>query len=213
MFFFQNLLDFFFFYVIIGAYIDSTIIFESCDSVSPSIETLIEDVKNAKPLSFDVIYELYKPLIESTAKSYALSSFDMDDVKQEAMIALYNAALAYDPSKNVTFGAYAKVCIRNRITSYLRCSQENALVSSIEETEQDPNEPDFETPEEIVISKESLCNLNRRIDEALTDFEKSVFALYIGNTPYAAMANALGKPTKSIDNAIHRIKAKLRKLL
>lgn len=195
------------------AYIESTIIFESCDSVSPDIETLIENVKNAKPLSFDVIYELYTPLIESITKSYALSPFDMDDIKQEAMIALYNAAIAYDPSKNVTFGAYAKVCIRNRITSYLRCFQENVLVHSIEETERDIDEPDLDTPEQIVISKESLCNLNRRIDEALTDFEKSVFALYVGNTSYASMADALGKPKKSIDNAIHRIKAKLRKLL
>ncbi len=181
--------------------------------MSSNIETLIENVKNAKPLSFDVIYELYKPLIESIAKSYALPPFDMDDIKQEAMIALYNAAIAYDPSKNVTFGAYAKVCIRNRITSYLRCFQENALVQSIEEIERDIDEPDFDTPEQIVISKESLCSLNRRIDAALTDFEKSVFTLYVGNTPYADMANTLGKPKKSIDNAIHRIKAKLRKLL
>ena len=74
-------------------------------------------------------------------------------------------------------------------------------------------EPDFDTPEQLIISKESLCHLNRRIDEMLTDFEKSVFALYIGDMSYTDMANILDKPKKSIDNAIHRIKAKLRKLL
>lgn len=199
------------------AYINSIIIFESCDSVSSDIETLLENVKSGKPLSFDVIYGLYTPLIESTVQSYcgrhSVSAAEADDIRQEALIALYNAAIAYEPTKNVTFGAYAKVCIRNRITSYIRCFQEKDVSESLNERELEIGETDFETPEQIVISKESLCNLNRRIDETLTDFERSVFALYIGNMSYTDMANALGKPKKSIDNAIHRIKAKLRKLL
>ena len=181
------------------------------------IETLLENVKDGNPLSFNAIYSLYTPLIESTAQSYckryAISESESDDIKQEALIALYNAAIAYEADKNVTFGAYAKVCIRNRITSYIRCFHENDLSASLEERESETEEPDFDTPEQLIISKESLCNLNRRIDEALTDFEKSVFALYIGNMSYTDMAKTLSKPKKSIDNAIHRIKAKLRKLL
>ncbi len=184
--------------------------------MSPDIETLIENVKSGKPLSFDAIYGLYTPLIESTVQSYCrvpISACEADDIRQEALIALYNAAIAYEPSKNTTFGAYAKVCIRNRIASYIRCFQENDRSESLDEKEREIDGPNFETPEQIVISKESLCNLNRRIDETLTGFEKSVFALYIGNMSYAEMAKALSKPKKSIDNAIHRIKAKLRKLL
>ncbi|MBQ8496111.1 MAG: sigma-70 family RNA polymerase sigma factor [Clostridia bacterium] len=184
--------------------------------MNSDIETLLENVKNGEPLSFDVIYRLYTPLIESTVqsccRSLSATTAEADDIRQEAAIALYNAVIAYNPAKNVTFGAYAKVCIRNRITSYIRCFQENELPEvPFGETEFD--EPDPETPEQVVISKESLCNLNRRIDETLTDFEKSVFVLYIGNMSYNDMAKALGKPKKSIDNAIHRIKAKLRKLL
>lgn len=200
-----------------GKNYDSTIIFESCDPVSSEIETLLENVKNGKPLSFESIYQLYIPLIESTAhsfcKRFSLADAEADDLKQEAAIALYNAVLAYEPTKNVTFGMYAKVCIRNRIISYIRCFHENHAPESLDDLENNFEEISFDTPEQLIINKESLCNLNRRIDGTLTDFEKSVFELYVGNMSYSDMARTLSKPIKSIDNAIHRIKAKLRKLL
>ena len=199
------------------AYLNSVNIFESCDPVHSELDILLENVRSGKPLSFEAIYSLYIPLIESLTQShckrYGISESDVDDVRQEALIALYNAALTYEVGCGVTFGAYAKVCIRNKIISYIRCFLENGAPVSLEERENDWDEPDFDTPEQLVISKESLCHLNRRIDEALTDFEKSVFALYIGDMSYSDMANNLAKPIKSIDNAIHRIKAKLRKLL
>ena len=181
------------------------------------LDILLENVRSGKPLSFEAIYSLYVPLIDSMTKSYckkySVFEAETDDVRQEALIALYNAALTYEAGKNVTFGAYAKVCIRNKILSYIRCFLENDIPVSLDEMENDWDKPDFDTPEQLIISKESLCHLNRRIDEALTDFEKSVFTLYIGDMSYSDMANALAKPIKSIDNAIHRIKAKLRKLI
>ena len=213
----QNYLDNFIFYGIIFSYLNSVNIFESCDPVHSELDILLENVKSGKPFSFNAIYSLYTPLIESQAQKYgkqfSVSEAELDDIKQEALIALYHAALTYTPNEEVTFGMYAKTCMRNKIISYIRCFLENNVPLSLEEIEIDFEEPDFETPEQIVISKESLCNLNRRIDETLTDFEKSVFALYIGDMSYADMAKKLDKPTKSIDNAIHRIKAKLRKLL
>ena len=181
------------------------------------LDILIENVRSGKPLSFEAIYSLYLPLIESMTRNYCqyyeVLASETEDVRQEALIALYNAALTYETGKGVTFGAYAKTCIRNKILSYIRCFLENDIPVSLEEREIDWEEPDFDTPEQLIISKESLCSLNRRIDEALTDFEKSVFALYLSDMSYADMAKKLDKPTKSIDNAIHRIKAKLRKLL
>jgi RNA polymerase sporulation-specific sigma factor len=156
---------------------------------------------------------LIESLTQKYGKQFSVSDVEFDDIKQEALIALYHAVLTYKPNEEVTFGVYAKICIRNKIISYIRCFLESDIPLSLEEMENDWDEPDFNTPEQIIISKESLCSLNRRIDEALTDFEKSVFALYIGDMSYADMAKKLDKTTKSIDNAIHRIKAKLRKLL
>ena len=205
------------FYGIIISYLNSVNIFESCDPVHSELDILLENVKNKKPFSFNEIYALYLPLIESLTQKYgrkfSVSEAELDDIKQEALIALYHAVLSYIPNGEVTFGVYAKVCMRNKIISYIRCFLENNVPVSLEEREDDSEEPDFDTPEQIVISKESLCNLNRRIDESLTEFEKSVFTLYTADLSYADIAKKLDKPTKSIDNAIHRIKAKLRKLL
>lgn len=213
----QNHLDISVFCGIMLSCLNSVNIFESCDSVDLELDLLLENVKKGKPFSFNAVYALYTPLIESLTKKYgkqfSVSDVEFDDIKQEALIALYHAALTYTPNEEVTFGMYAKICIRNKIISYIRCFLENDVPLSLEEREADWDEPDLDTPEQIVISKESLCNLNRRIDEALTDFEKSVFALYLGDMSYAGMAEKLDKPKKSIDNAIHRIKAKLRKLL
>jgi len=213
----QNYLDIFIFYGIIVSYLNSVNFFESCDPVHSKLDILLENVKSGKPFSFNAIYSLYTPLIESLTlkygKQFSVSEAELDDIKQEALIALYHAVLTYVPNEEVTFGMYAKICMRNKIISYIRCFLENDVPLSLEEIEIDFEEPYFETPEQIVISKESLCSLNRRIDETLTDFEKSVFALYIGDMSYADIAKKLEKPTKSIDNAIHRIKAKLRKLL
>lgn len=185
--------------------------------MSSDIEILLEEVKNGKPLSFDAMYRLYKPLIDGSVayycKHFSLAEPENDDLHQEAALALYNAALAYEPAKNISFGAYAKVCLRNRIISYIRRFHETNIPESLDDLEPDFMEPDPDTPEQLVISKESLCNLNRRIDDMLTDFEKSVFDLYVGNMSYDDMAKTLARPKKSIDNAIHRIKAKLRKLL
>ena len=199
------------------AYLNSVNIFESCDPVHSELDILLENVRSGKPLSFEAIYSLYTPLIDSMTKGccqrYGIPESDADDVRQEALIAFYNAALTYEADSGVTFGNYAKVCIRNKTLSYIRCFLENDIPASLEERENDWDEPDFDTPEELIISKESLCHLNRRINETLTDFERSVFALYIGDMSYSDMAKSLAKPIKSIDNAIHRIKAKLRKLL
>jgi len=213
----QNYLDIFIFYGIIVSYLNSVNFIESCDPVHSELDILLENVKNGKPFSFNAIHSLYTPLIESLSQKYgkqfSVSETESDDIKQEALIALYHAVLTYTPNEEVTFGMYAKICIRNKIISYIRCFLENDVPLSLDGEESYMEAPDLNTPEQIVISKESLCSLNRRIDEALTDFEKSVLALYLTDTSYTEIAKKLDKPTKSIDNAIQRIKAKLRKLL
>ena len=173
--------------------------------MNPNIVALLEDIKNGKSLSFDAIYQLYIPLIESTAKYYckrfSLSDSEMDDIRQEAAIALYNAAIAYEPEKNIPFGAFAKVCLRNRILSYIRYFHENQTSESLDDVDAEPDIPVSETPEQLMINKESLTELHHRIDEMLTDFEKSVFPFmlvacltWILPKPYLSQKNPLTTP-------------------
>ncbi|MGN1095676.1 MAG: sigma-70 family RNA polymerase sigma factor, partial [Eubacteriales bacterium] len=137
---------------------------------------------------------------------------ERDDLYQEASLALYKAALAYDNSKYVSFGLYAKICIQNRIISYIR-SNSKTIYSADSPYDFYCDEPDIATPEQLVISEESLDELNSKIKNALTDFECAVFRLYLEDLSYEDISRALSRPKKSVDNAIGRIKAKLRKLL
>ena len=186
------------------------------DYLNNDINLLLDDVKKGKPLSFDAIYSLYLPLIQSATqqimKSHSIPLSEQDDISQEASLALYKAALAFDTAIGVSFGHYAKICIQNRIKSYIRSNGSKTI------TEDVPYEfycdvPAGNTPEQIVISEESISDLNNRISSSLTDFECSVFRLYLEDLSYEDISCALSKPKKSVDNAITRIKAKLRKLL
>lgn len=180
------------------------------------INELLNDVKNGKPLSFDAVYSLYLPLIQSATlklmKAYDIGASEEDDIAQEAALALYKAALAFDTANGVSFGHYAKICIQNRIISYIRSNKSHG------ESSDAPYEfycdiPAGSTPEELIISAEAITELNEKISSSLTEFEASVFRLYLEDLSYEDISHAIGRPKKSVDNAISRIKAKLRKLL
>ena len=180
------------------------------------INVLLNDVKNGKPLSFDAVYFLYLPLIQSATtklmKAYGIGGSEEDDIMQEASLALYKAALAFDTAKGVSFGHYAKVCIQNRIISYIRS---NGNKGEAEDVPYDfyCDTPSGSTPEEIIISAESLEEINEKISSSLTKFEASVFRLYLEDLSYEDISRAISGTKKSVDNAISRIKTKLRKLL
>lgn len=170
-----------------------------------------------KEVSFNKIYESYRPLMESMAKkmmsAYALPPAEYDDLIQEAAIALFTSASAFDESKGITFGLYAKICIKNRLVSYVNSRYGKHLGSTDMSLDDIAGEESRDiTPEQTIIDKESVENLRYEIDKVLTPLESSVFWLYLVGTPYSDIASALSKSTKSVDNAIHRIKVKLRKL-
>jgi len=170
-----------------------------------------------KEISFENLYKAYLPLIESMAKkmisTYSLSPSELDDLMQEGTIALYTSAGAYDDSRKVTFGLYAKICIKNRLISYIK-SRHKSRDANYDVSLDDllNEESDAITPEQTVIDKESVESFKSKIDSLLSPFERSVFWLYISGISYSDIANALGKTVKSVDNAIRRIKVKLREI-
>lgn len=181
-------------------------------------EGLVNGAKDGKALSFDAVWESYQPLLHHVVfdvkQKFSLPESDRDDLMQEAAIALYNSACSFDDSKGVSFGLYAKICIKNRLISFIRREYNgNLRADSLDQVDSvNPVSSDF-TPEQLIISKEALAEWNEKISASLTDFERSVFWLYLGGMSYTDIAEALHKQKKSVDNAIVRIKNKLRKLL
>lgn len=64
-------------------------------------------------------------------------------------------------------------------------------------------------PEEIVIGRENADNLSKRIQKVLSPFENQVLDLYLQGMDYRKIAERIGKPAKSVDNALQRIRSKI----
>jgi len=172
------------------------------------MDRLLENARSGSQSAFSRIVQIYRPLIDSMLDRYS-SSTDRDDLRQEAMIALYSAVRTYDTAQHqVTFGLYAKICIRNRLISYRR---RNRPELSEEDYRYDALRADGADPADSVIEQEAYRSLMQVMDESLSDLEKRVLALYLQNQSYAAIAQALRVSEKTVDNAIYRVKAKLRK--
>ena len=180
------------------------------------MQKLLDDVKNGVPLSFDAVYALYTPLINSITEKYkikfSLSDDDLDEMRQEAAIALYDAALSYNSDRGVSFGLYAKICIKNRMTSLLFRHGKSIKTEYIENESEPTVVQEEMTPEEVIINRESFAEIKKQIEFSLTGLEKSVFDLYLAGASYEDISSALKISKKSADNAMQRIKAKLKKL-
>lgn len=146
-------------------------------------------------------------MLESECAKRA-DKMEMDELRQAALIALYNAACSYDGNRpGITFGLYAQICVRRRLDSELRKAH-IPQGQPIDEDEADPSA----SPEDELISRENYRKLIDSIDRVLTESERSAFLLYLSDKSYTEIARILGKSEKSVDGALRRAKSKLRKL-
>ena len=169
--------------------------------------SLITRARAGDEHAFTDLAEMYKPLIESMGRSYAekcdSALYNEDDFIQEANLGFYSAVRTYKDSEKVTFGLYAKVCVRNRLVSLLRASSKK------------PKKPKDAVVNENdllvgLLDRENTQQIEKRIESVLSGLEWSVFCLYIQKKSYADIARELGRTEKSVDNAIFRIKKKLK---
>ena len=118
----------------------------------------------------------------------------------------YSAVQTYKPSDKVTFGLYAKICVRNRLVSLLRSSSKKS--KNAEKTEE--KRKGYIDPVYSFFEEDVAQQMEKRIEELLSGFEYSVFRLYIQNKSYKEIAGILGRSVKTVDNALYRIKTKLK---
>ena len=172
--------------------------------------TLITLVRSGDEGAFADLTAQYKPLIESMAKmyygKYVGELYSEEDFMQEANMAFYSAVRTYEEGNDVTFGLYAKICIRNRLVSQLRTGKKRSKKNI--GTHKEYTEPSYR-----LLEKEDFKQFEQKIKDVLSEFEWLVFCLYIQKKSYAKIAEEVGKSEKSVDNAIYRIKKKLKELL
>lgn len=186
---------------------------------------LLLQAKAGDNQSLDKLLNEFKPMVTRVARSYFLNDRDQADLVQEGMIGLYKAFLNYDILSDTSFYSYAYTCVYRQIISAVRSSlnQKNAPLSTYlsleaqnEMLDDDDNEVELEfpsqelTPEQVYDLRERKKELYEKIKKELSEFELKVLKLYLQGKSYKDIANQLDKNEKSIDNAIVRIKNKLK---
>ena len=178
----------------------------------------------------EILYNKYLPLIQTTAKKmYKYCSnkgLEINDLIQEGMIALNHAIETFDDTKDTTFYTYAKTCIERRIISEVIATRRlkhkilNESVS-LDIANEKGEEVNIENllgdnsynPEQIIIDCEINKEFIEQIKAMLTDYEEQVFDLKINNFSYKEIAQILERSPKAVDNAIQRIRIKIREYL
>lgn len=175
---------------------------------------LVMSYKNGDQTAFQQLAARYFFVIRKNASDYYGMGLEADDLFQEGLLGLDNAAKRYDEDNNASFKTYASVCIRNRILSALRaCNTEKNKINkehySIDEAEFVCSSPETE-PENAVISNEALESLQAYLQSSLSKNESDVLELYIEGKTYEEIASKLGINKKACDNAMQRVRKKLR---
>jgi RNA polymerase sporulation-specific sigma factor len=170
----------------------------------------INRVKSGDDASFEQLLSKYNALIISMAKKYSdmcATSPQLDDFLQEAKMAFYNSVLSYDEKTGVTFGAYAKVCVRNRLVSCVRVNN-----SKKRQKRSDTKDSyDIENPQDTLIVRELEKKLFSLAKDRLSPYEKKIFGYYLAGERAKEISKKVTRSEKSVNNAIYRIKAKLKR--
>lgn len=165
--------------------------------------------------SHDAMRELitrHSRLVRICARPLFLAGGDNEDLVQEGMIGLLDAVRSFDPERGASFEAYAMLCIRRRMISAIRAAsaQKHApLNDSVPIEEYGTAEPD---PEAVMIHREDFRALMETLESALTPAEQAVLTLYLDGFSYREISKRIGKPPKSVDNAVQRIRRKAARL-
>ena len=171
----------------------------------------IADAKSGRAEAFESLLAAYSGLIVSMTKKYSdmciASSGQYDDFLQEAKMAFYSSVTTFKEDSGVTFGAYAKVCIRNRLVSCVRVqnSKKRQQRSEIDENY------GLDNPQDTLIMRELENKLFSLAKDCLSTYEKKIFSMYVQGERAKEISVKIGKSEKSVNNAIYRIKAKLKR--
>lgn len=163
--------------------------------------------------AFEVLAERYQRFIKGYVSSLAVPESEKDDLIQEGLIGLLRAVRTYD-GRTSQFSTYSSACVKNSIVSALRkYNRESDYIVTDAMAELVSEGESIDSPELSLIDRESTNLLLDKIFSALSPLEAEVFELYLAEVPYAVIAKRLNKNEKSIDNALQRIKAKLKRLV
>ncbi len=181
------------------------------------IAELVSRVRNGDEAAFSILLSKYSPLIENSLTKVLdreLYGVYADDLRQEATMVFYNSILTYDMEQyEVEFGLYAKICITNALISQRRLLIKRSGEKFSENAIDELLGNDAEDPSALIMEQESLRSLYSVIRSSLSELEYRIWRLYMSGMTAGEIGAAVGKSNKAVNNAIYRIRKKLRQTL
>ena len=196
-----------------------------------SDEKLLRQIQSGNDDAMECLLERYRDMVRKEARSFFLAGGDEEDLIQEGMIGLFKAVRDYDFGRDAGFSTFATLCISRQMYTAVQASGRkkhmplNTYISLSGETthtdEQKENVPlenvlqsgQLSDPEKMLIDRENVEYIEQMIQSRLSSFEKQVLDLYLTGMGYVEIAKVLGRDEKSTDNALSRLKSKLRKVI
>ena len=184
-------------------------------------EELILRYRAGEEAVLDYLLDKYKNLVRSRARAMFLAGGETDDLIQEGMIGLFKAVRDYETDKGTAFRSFAALCVERQMLSAVQNSnrKKHSPLNSSVSLDADPENEIWTSgraegnPEEILIDRENAELLEGKIRDFLSPLENRVLDLYLEGYSYIDIGEKLNKPPKSVDNALRRIRGKIRENL
>lgn len=181
---------------------------DECSLESLPDEKLVELCRENDEKAVTELIRRFAPSVNKRAASY--SDIIHEDLAQEGFLALLDAVRNYSPDRGAAFSTFAQLCIRNRMINV--CKRVSTDHVELPDDDDRPDDPSA-IPENIVMEQASVDELYLMLDRELSDLELKVLNLYVSGVPYSEIAEKLGISKKSVDNAVQRMRKKVRDLL
>ena len=186
---------------------------------------LIALAKQGDPIAYDRIVRRYYGFVRLKASSYFLAGGDSEDLIQEGLVGLYKAVRDYRTDRESSFRNFAELCITRQIITAVKTATRNkhtplnqyvSFSSSpagagddVPTLDQMLPGPTVHDPVNQVISSEELRSLVGCLSSALSELESRVLSLYLDGYSYEQVGERLSCDTKTVDNALQRVKRKV----
>ena len=190
-------------------------------------EELIALFRDGDQEAMEKLLNKYKEMVLRKAKSMYILGGDSDDLIQEGMLGLFKAVRDYDCGRDASFRTFAQLCVTRQLYTAVKASSRkkhiplNTAISLSRPVREDGEEDEefldcleadaSSNPEVYLIGQEEIERLEEKIEKELSPLEKQVLELHLTGMGYVEIAHVLNRDEKSTDNALQRIRTKLKK--
>lgn len=191
-----------------------------------SDEAIAAMAQEGSTTAYEFLIEKYRETAKVKARRFYLPGGDNEDVIQEGMIGIFKAIRDFDPGAGASFSTFLELCVDRQLKTAMSGAnrQKHRILNEAASLSESPSgdgeheqvledslgAPEIQSPEEIALMKERMYALREESARVLSPFEQRVWRELLAGKNYREIAEFLNRSPKTIDNAIQRIKKKIR---